>query len=64
MIHFKYSAILNVVFVTFMYGLAMPLLFPIAFLFFLIFYIVDRLLITYYYKKPPQYDDKLNKAAL
>jgi len=29
-IHFKYSAVLNVVYVTCMYGIGMPILFPIA----------------------------------
>ena len=29
-IHFKYSAVLNVVYVTCMYGIGMPVLFPIA----------------------------------
>lgn len=29
-IHYKYSSILNITFVTFMYGLGLPVLFPIA----------------------------------
>jgi len=29
-IHFKYSGILNTMYITMMYGLGMPLLFPIA----------------------------------
>jgi len=29
-IHFKYSGILNIVYIAFMYGLGLPLLFPIA----------------------------------
>lgn len=64
LIHFKYSAILNVVFVTFMYGLAIPLLFPLACLFFIIFFVVERLALTYSYKKPPMYDEKLNESAI
>lgn len=39
MIHFKYSGILNVCFVTFMYGFGMPVLFLIAAVNFLIMYI-------------------------
>ena len=62
--HFKYAAILTTVFVTLMYGYAIPMLFPIAAFTFLNYYIVDKLLITYYYQKPPVYDDKLNTAAL
>jgi hypothetical protein len=29
-VHFKYSGILNIVFITMMYGMGLPLLFPIA----------------------------------
>ena len=62
--HFKYSAIMNMVFVTFMYGLAIPLLFPIAAIYFIVLYTVEKLCITYYYKKPPMYDEKLNESAI
>lgn len=55
---------MNITFVTFMYGLALPLLFPIALLAFFILYVTERLTITYYYKKPPMYDEKMNEAAL
>eukprot|EP00349_Pseudokeronopsis_sp_Brazil_P009932 CAMPEP_0202979240 /NCGR_PEP_ID=MMETSP1396-20130829/85450_1 /ASSEMBLY_ACC=CAM_ASM_000872 /TAXON_ID= /ORGANISM="Pseudokeronopsis sp., Strain Brazil" /LENGTH=138 /DNA_ID=CAMNT_0049718583 /DNA_START=1427 /DNA_END=1843 /DNA_ORIENTATION=+ len=64
LMHFKYSAILNVVFVTFMYGLDLPMLFPLAFAFFVIQYIAERLCITYFFKKPPMFDEKLNASAL
>ena len=64
MMHFKYAAMLNVIFVTFMYGLAVPLLFPIACLFFIISYIVERLTLAYSFRKPPMYDDVLNKSAV
>jgi len=47
---------MNVTFVTFMYGLALPLLFPIALLAFLVLYVTEKLTITYYYRKPPMYD--------
>jgi hypothetical protein len=62
--HFKYSAIMNATFVTFMYGLAVPLLFPIALLFFFVIYSVEKLCLTYFYKIPPMYDEKLNASAL
>src|SRR3569833_4684174 len=40
-IHFKYSAILNVTFVTMMYGMGLPILFPIAaFTYFVVFSLV------------------------
>lgn len=56
LLHFKYSSVMNVTFVTFMYGLALPLLFPIALLAFFVLYVTEKLTITYYYKKPPMYD--------
>jgi len=55
---------MNVCFVTFMYGLAIPILFVIALFFFCVLYFVERLLLTYYYRKPPMYDEKLNRRAL
>lgn len=61
---YKYSALLTTICVTFMYGLALPELFPIAALTFFNYYTVDKFLITYFYQKPPLYDDKLNKTAL
>jgi hypothetical protein len=55
---------MNITFVTFMYGLALPILFPIALLAFFVLYVTERLTITYYYKKPPMYDEKMNEAAI
>lgn len=40
------------------------MLFWIALLHFVILYVQERLLIAYYHKKPPVYDEKLNKAAI
>ncbi len=64
MMHFKYSAMLNVTFVTFMYGLAIPLLFPIAMTYFIVLFVMEKLLITYFFKKPPMFDEKLNESAI
>ena len=63
-IHYRYSTILNIVFVTFTYGLALPILFPIAFLSMLNIYIVERIQLAYFFKQPPLYDDRLSKRAL
>ena len=41
-IHFKYSFILNVTYVTMFYGAGLPILFPIAVLSYIIFYICER----------------------
>ena len=62
--HYKYSTILNVTFVTLMYGVGIPMLFPIALANFIVLYVLERLLITYYYKQPPAFDEELNKNTI
>ena len=41
-VHYKYSGILNVTYVTMLYGLGLPMLFPIAFLSYFIFWATER----------------------
>jgi hypothetical protein len=60
----KYSALLNTICVCMMYALAIPELLWVAALTFCIYYLCEKFMITYYYKRPPMYDDKLNTAAL
>jgi len=64
LIHYKYSAIMNMVFITFMYGAGLPILFPIALLGLFILYFTERLLVAYSYRQPPQFDEKLNKSTI
>ena len=59
LMHFKYSSIMTQVFVSFMYGLFIPVLFPIAAFGILNMYISEKFCLLYYYRKPPIYDDKL-----
>jgi len=47
-----------------MYGLGIPILFPIAAGSFLILYVIEKAMIYYSYRQPPMYDDKLNKQVL
>jgi hypothetical protein len=63
-IHYKYSSILNITFVTFMYGIGVPLLFPIAVFSFFVLYLVEKSMLYWSYRQPPMYDDKLNKSVL
>lgn len=64
LIHYKYSSMLNIVFVTFMYGVALPVLFPVGLACFIISYFVEKILLVYYYREPPSYDSKLNNTAI
>ena len=59
-IHYKYSFILNVTWVTFLYGPGMPYLFPMAWIAMFTLYTVERLMIAYSYQKPPMYDSTIN----
>jgi hypothetical protein len=63
-IHFKYSGILNVAFVTMLYGLGIPLLFLVAAFTYFVLYSLERLLVAYFYQLPPTFDDQMTKNAL
>jgi hypothetical protein len=58
-IYSKYSAIINVVYTTFTYGLAIPIMFPLSILCLLSIYVTERIKLAKYYKEPPHYDIKL-----
>jgi hypothetical protein len=63
-IHFKYSSMLNIVFVTFMYGFGMPILFPVAAASFFTLYMVEKCMLYWSYRQPPMYDAVLNNSVL
>ena len=64
LIHFKYSEFLNLTYITMMYGLGVPLLFPIAALYMFIAYVCERIMLAYVVRQPPAMDDALTKQAL
>jgi hypothetical protein len=63
-IHYKYSTILNIIYVTMLYGLGLPILFPIAIISFFIFWATERYQVAYTYQLPPAMDDKLTTNAM
>jgi hypothetical protein len=63
-IHYKYSSILNITFVTMMYGLGLPILFPIAAAAIFVLYCMEKLMVNYSYRQPPAYDERLNNNVL
>lgn len=63
-IHFKFSGIINVVYLCCMFGIGMPILFPIAFFNFCNTYVCERIVVAYFMKQPPSLDDRLTKNAL
>ena len=60
----KYPRLLNIVFVSLFYGFGLPIL-PILILIWLIVsYILDKLIVMFYHRRPPLYDDTLNKVSI
>lgn len=56
----QYPKIMTVILVCMLYGLLMPLMFVIVFVFLVLTYIFHKILIVYFYWKPPLYDNTLN----
>jgi hypothetical protein len=47
-----------------MFGAGLPILYFIAYFSFLVFYVVEKLLMAYSYREPPLFDQTLNRQAL
>lgn len=63
-IHYKYSTILNTVYIAMMFGPGMPFLFPVAFCSLTVLYCLEVYMLFYVYKRPPAYDALLNNHVL
>lgn len=64
MTDYKYTWILNSVFISFMFGFGMPILFIITAGSLLIIYVVEVTALFKAYRQPPKYDEKLSRAVL
>lgn len=64
LIHFKYSEFMNVYYITMMYGVGIPLLFPVAALYCFNAYISEKIIVSYFVRLPPSMDDSLTKMAV
>lgn len=64
MLHYKYSSVLNISFVTMMFGYGIPMLFPIAAVSFLVLYCLEKGSLYYSYRLPPMYDHRLSEMIL
>lgn len=62
--HFKYSEMLNIIFVSMLYGLGMPILFVIAAFALFVAYVVERINLAFIARQPPAMDDALTMNAL
>lgn len=59
LIHYKQSDTLNIVYVTMMYGIGMPILFPLAAFNFLNQWICERMIVAWYMRLPPSLDNTM-----
>lgn len=64
LMHFKYSGIQNIVFITMLFGTGCPILFPIAALSLWVLYNIEVFMLYYGYRMPPNYDEYLNSCVL
>ena len=60
----RYSHLLNLIYVTFTYGLAMPIMFPICCFGLINMYICERLQFAFFYKRPPMIGNTLSNKGL
>lgn len=60
----RYSAMMNMIYVTFAFGIGMPLLIPICCIMIVNMYITERLQFAWFYKKPPMMGNILNDRGL
>lgn len=63
-IHYQYSWMLVITWVTFLFAPGLPILFPIALVGMIILYVTNRLSLAYYNKRPPVYDYKMTQTTL
>ena len=61
---FRYARLKTNIFVTMMYGAGLPILFPIAFISFLVTYLMEVYMLFYVYRVPPAYGMKLYKEQI
>ena len=60
----KYPRLLNIVFVSTFYGFGLPLLPIIIFISLIVSYFMDKPIVMFFHRKPPLYDDTLNKVSI
>lgn len=64
LVHFKYAGVLNIIYITMMYGIGIPLLFPVAAFNYFNQYLTERMIVAYQVKLPPALDDKLTNNCI
>jgi len=63
-IHFKYSDCLNITFLAMLYGLGMPIMFPMASIIIMNQRLAERIQVAFNYRLPPAMDNSLSDSVL
>ncbi|CAI2370761.1 unnamed protein product [Moneuplotes crassus] len=63
-LHSPYSQVLVAIMICFMYGLGLPILFPLTFCFIVVIYLTYKIGIVYWYQKPPHFESALSTIFL
>lgn len=63
-VHFKYSDALNITFLAMLYGIGMPIMFPMAMIIISNQRLAERVQVAYNMRQPPAMDDALSKSVL
>jgi len=63
-IHFKYSTALNLIFVTMMYGIAMPIMWPLCAVAILSQRITEKIQVAWLVQLPPAMDDQITRHVM
>ncbi len=64
MVHFRFSTMMNTTFVCMMYGSALPILYPIGLVAFIVLHMIERMQICYFYKQPPAFDELITMSSM
>jgi len=64
LIHYRYAMILLHISCAFLYGTCMPVLYVVAFVAFIILFINERVLVCYYYREPPSFDEEITLKTM
>ena len=63
-IHFKQSGVLNITYITMMYGVGMPILFSVVAFIFFNQYLCERIIVSFNVPLPPALDDMLTNNMI
>ena len=63
-LHEKYPRMLLIVFMAMFYGFGLPVIMILTCLCLIITYVFDKIIVAWYHRKPPLYDDTLSRNAI